>query len=66
MDFEQHGLVEGVPAQSREIGTRWTLRSFPIQTTLCFYDCVQTQKMQNPENTLDLYMNRKLQLTWKS
>lgn len=65
MDFEQPRLVEGAPAQGRGIGTRWTLRSLPIQT-LCFYDCVQTLKMQNLENTLDLFMNRKLQLTWES
>lgn len=66
MDFGQYSLVEDIPAQGRGIETRWTLRSVLIQTTLCFYDCVQIPKMQNLENTLDLHMNRKLQLTWES
>jgi len=32
--FEQRGLVEGVPACGRGVGTRWSLRSFPVQTVL--------------------------------
>jgi len=31
--FEQPGLVEGVPAHGRGVGTR-SIRSFPIQTIL--------------------------------
>ena len=36
--FEQSGLVEGVPAHSRGVGTRWSLRSLPTQTILWFFD----------------------------
>jgi len=36
--FEQPGLVEGVPAHGRGIGTRWSLRSVPTQTIFWFYD----------------------------
>ncbi|GAB0188844.1 hypothetical protein GRJ2_001349700 [Grus japonensis] len=32
--FGQPGLVEGVPARSRGVGTRWSLRSLPTQTIL--------------------------------
>jgi len=32
--FEQSGLVEGVPAHGREVGTRRFLRSLPTQTIL--------------------------------
>ena len=32
--FEQPGLVEGVPAHGRGVETRWSLRSFSIQTIL--------------------------------
>jgi len=28
-DFEQCGLVEGVPTCNWGVGTRWSLRSFP-------------------------------------
>jgi len=38
--FEQPGLVEGVPAHSRWVGTRRSLRSLPTQTILWFYDSV--------------------------
>ena len=31
-------LVEGVPAHSRGVGTRWSLRSLPTQTILWFYE----------------------------
>lgn len=30
--FEQLGVVEGAPAYSRRVGTRWFLRFLPIQT----------------------------------
>jgi len=33
-DFEQPGLVEGVHAHGRGVGTRWSLRSLPTQTIL--------------------------------
>ena len=36
--FEQPGLVEGVPAHGRGVGTRWSIRSVPTQTILWFYD----------------------------
>jgi len=36
--FEQAGVVEGVPAHGRGVGTRWSLRSLPTQTILWFYD----------------------------
>ena len=32
--FEQPGLVEGVPAHGRGVGTRWSLMSLPTQTIL--------------------------------
>jgi len=32
------GLVEGVPAHGRGVGTRWSLRSLPALTILWFYD----------------------------
>ncbi|GAB0188788.1 hypothetical protein GRJ2_001344100 [Grus japonensis] len=32
--FGQPGLVEGVPAHGRGVGTRWSLRSLPTQTFL--------------------------------
>ena len=32
--FEQLGLVEGVPAHGRGVGTRWSLGSLPTQTIL--------------------------------
>ena len=31
---EQPGLVEGVPAHGRGVGTTWSLRSLPTQTML--------------------------------
>jgi len=34
--FEQPGLVEDVPAWGRGVGTRWSLRLFPMQTILWF------------------------------
>ena len=34
---EQWGLAEDVPGHGRVVGTRWSLRSFPNQTTLWFY-----------------------------
>jgi len=30
--FEPPGLVEGVPARGRGVGTRWSIRSLPTQT----------------------------------
>ena len=32
--FEQPGLVEGVPAHGRGVGTRWLIRPLPTQTIL--------------------------------
>ena len=32
--FEQPGLVEGVPAHGKGVGSRWSLRSLPTQTIL--------------------------------
>ena len=32
--FEQPGLVEGVPADGRGFGTRWSLKCLPTQTIL--------------------------------
>jgi len=32
--FEQHGLVEGVPAHGRGVGTRWSLKFIPTRTIL--------------------------------
>jgi len=32
--FEHRGLVEGVPAHGKGVGTRWPLRSLPTQTIL--------------------------------
>ena len=34
LGFEQPGVVEGVPAYSRGIGTIWSLRSLPAQIVL--------------------------------
>ena len=34
--FEQPGLVEGVPAHGRGVGTRGSVRSLPTQTNLWF------------------------------
>jgi len=34
--FEQPGVVEGVSAHGRGVGTRWSLRSLPTQTILYF------------------------------
>ena len=34
--LDQPGLVEGVPARGRGVGTRWPLRSLPTQTSLWF------------------------------
>lgn len=31
------GLVEGDPVHGRGFGIRWSLRTFPTQTILCFY-----------------------------
>ena len=36
--FEQPGLMEGVPAHGRGVGSRWSLRSLPTQTILWFCD----------------------------
>lgn len=36
--LEEPGLVKGVPAPSREVGTGRFLRSFPTQTLLWFFD----------------------------
>ena len=36
--FEKPGLVEGVPAHGRRLGTRWSIRSLPTQSILWFYD----------------------------
>jgi len=33
-DFEQPGLVEGLPAHGRGAGTRSSIRSLPTQTSL--------------------------------
>ena len=35
---EKPGLVVGNPAHSRGVETRWSLRSFPTQAILWFYD----------------------------
>jgi len=35
---EQPGLVEGVPAHGRGVGTRWSLRSLTTLTILWFYN----------------------------
>jgi len=32
--FEEPGLVEGIPAHGREVGTRGYIRSFPTETVL--------------------------------
>lgn len=37
-EYEQPGLVEGVPASDRSVGTGWSLRSLANQTILQFYD----------------------------
>ena len=37
-DFEQPGLVEGVPAHGRGAGMRWAIRCLPTQTILWVYD----------------------------
>jgi len=36
--IEQPGLVEGVPAHGRGVGTRRSVRSLPTQTILLFCD----------------------------
>ena len=36
---EQPGLVEGVHAHGRGVGTRWSLRSLPTQTVLWYFCC---------------------------
>jgi len=41
--LEQPGLVEGVPACSRVVGTRCSLRSLPTLTIL-FYDSFLTER----------------------
>lgn len=41
--FEQSVLVEDVLTHGRGVGTRWTLRSLPIQVSLWFYE-----KWKNP------------------
>jgi len=35
--FEQPGLVEVVPVHGKWIGTRWSIRSLPIQISMWFY-----------------------------
>jgi len=32
--FDQRGLMEGVPAHGRVLGTTWPLRSIPVKTFL--------------------------------
>ena len=36
--LEHPGLVEGVPAHGRGVGTRWSVRSLPTQTIQRFYE----------------------------
>lgn len=35
--FEQHYLIEGIPARSRAVGTRWTQRSFSNHSMILWF-----------------------------
>lgn len=42
---EAQGWFSGVPAHGRGIGTKWSLRSLPIQTILWWF-CAETRKFE--------------------
>lgn len=43
-NFEQPALVEVVPAQDREVGTRWFSRFLAAQTILEFCDFIRSAR----------------------